>query len=190
MGKTVKLRRGFKEESERISRQLRWELGLTVHEQLDWRDLATHLQVRVRTLEEMLAEGLSPESMAALSDPAARFSAVMVCRDGQHLIVYNATHSPARTANDVVHELSHKIRQHPPRPAISYGGCRDWDEQYEAEADWQAGALLVPRDGALAWMSRGGAIAAGAMHFGVSPELFQWRVNMTGIMYQLSHRAS
>jgi hypothetical protein len=184
----ITLRRGFKEESERIARRLRWELGLTVHDPLDCFSLAHHLGIPCRALHEMRAEGLSETAIVCLSDPTARFSALTVCCGDRYLIVYNAAHTPARTANDVVHELAHIIHKHPPRPAFSYGGCREWDERYEGEATWQAGALLVPRDGVLAWMRQGGTIEAGALHFGVSRELFQWRVNMTGVTYQLARR--
>ena len=64
------------------------------------------------------------------------------------------------------------------------GGCRNWDSQLEAEADWQ-GALLVLRDGALEWLRNGGKLKDGADNFGVSLELFRWRVNHTGIAKQL-----
>lgn len=58
----------------------------------------------------------------------------------------------------------------------------------EQEADWQAGALLVPRDGALEWMHSNGSIEEGAEHYRVSRALFQWRVNQTGIVRQLKRR--
>jgi Zn-dependent peptidase ImmA (M78 family) len=188
MTQASKLRRGFKEESERIAQRLRWELSLTTHDPLDCFSLARHFDIPCRALHEMRAEGLSETAIVCLSNPSARFSALTVCYGDRYLIVYNAAHMLERTANDVVHELAHIIHKHPPRPAISYSGCREWDERYEGEATWQAGALLVPRDGVLSWMRRGGTIEAGAFHFGVSRELFQWRVNVTGVTYQLARR--
>ena len=56
----------------------------------------------------------------------------------------------------------------------------------EAEADWQAGALLVPRQAALEWMQMGRTLEDGAGHFGVSLALFKWRVNQTGILRHLN----
>lgn len=55
----------------------------------------------------------------------------------------------------------------------------------EEEADWLAGVLLVPRDGAFAWLRNGGGMDDGAEHFGVSRALFQWRGNQTGVVRQL-----
>jgi Zn-dependent peptidase ImmA (M78 family) len=98
------------------------------------------------------------------------------------MVVYNPEHSPARRANDVVHELSHVLRKHPPRPAIGFGGCREWDNRYEGEADWLSGALLVPRSGAFVLVRQGGTIQDGADRFGVSVDLFRWRAHMTGVV--------
>ena len=70
-------------------------------------------------------------------------------------------------------------------PALGVGGCRYWDPALEAEADWLAATLLVPREGALAWRRTGGSDAEGARHFGVSSALFRWRVNQTGVSNQL-----
>jgi hypothetical protein len=44
--------------------------------------------------------------------------------------------------------------------------------------------LLVPRAGALAWMLESDDIDAGARNFGVSVELFRWRINHTGVVSQ------
>src|SRR5580693_4946904 len=85
-----------------------------------------------------------------------------------------------RRANSLAHELSHILLEHPMSPALGDGGCRSWDARLEAEADWQAGALLVPRDAGLVWMRSNGSLEQGATHFGVSIPLFQWRVNQTG----------
>jgi Zn-dependent peptidase ImmA (M78 family) len=81
------------------------------------------------------------------------------------------------------------LLEHPLLPALGAGGCRRWDAALEAEADWQAGALLVPRDAALAWIRVNGSLEEGALHFGVSIPLFQWRVNQTGVMRQLAASA-
>jgi hypothetical protein len=64
-------------------------------------------------------------------------------------------------------------------------GIRSWNDSQEEEAAWQAGALLVPRDGAFVWLHRRGNVATGAAHFGVSQKLFSWRANSTGVAAQL-----
>lgn len=177
-----KLPYGFKAEAERISAAVRRELGLSIHDRLKPSAFARHLGVRVRSLDKMAGSGFTPEDIGELMDPAARFSALTVVRGGRPLVIYNPEHSAARRANDVVHELSHILRKHPPRPAIGFGGCREWDDRYEAEADWLSGALLVPRDGAFMLVRRGGTLQEGADHFGVTEDLFRWRAQKTGVI--------
>jgi hypothetical protein len=179
---TRKLRWGFKAEAERVSLALRQQLGLTANDRLDPFALAQLLRVGVRRLDQMEGPGFSAKDVADLMDPTAGFSALTVWRDSRPLIVYNPAHSPARTANDVCHELGHIFHKHPPRPAIGFGGCREWDDRYEDEAVWQAGALLVPRDGAFAMILQGYSILDGAGHFGVSEDLFRWRAHKTGVV--------
>lgn len=183
-----KLRRGFKAEAERVALSIRAELDITAHDRLDCFMLAEHLGIPIVSLLDLQSYGASIQSIAHLEANDAIFSALTVCAGTRRLIVYNPWHSSNRQASSLAHELSHVIHDHPAGPAIGEGGCRYWDERFEAEAEWQAGALLVPRQGALAWISRGGTMEDGATYFGVSRDLFQWRVNGTGVIYQLSRR--
>jgi Zn-dependent peptidase ImmA (M78 family) len=181
-----KLRRGFKAEAERFALSLRTELGLQVTDLLDPHTLAAHLEVPVIPLTELRLNGASNQSVSHLMRRGSGFSALTVCEGTRRLIVYNPQHPSTRRANSVVHEVGHIVLEHPPAPALGNGGCRYWDAELEAEADWQAGALLVPRDGAFAWLRNGGTIADGAENFGVSRALFRWRVNHTGVALQLA----
>ena len=186
---TTTLRPGFKAEAERIALALRAELGLAAHDRLDCRDLAAHLGITVIALRDLEAEGARAESIKQLLHANAGFSALTVCAGTRRLIVYNQRQLPGRRANSLAHELSHIILEHPPAPALDESGSRLWDPQLEAEADWQAGALLVPRDGALAWLRRERDLANGEKHFGVSRALFVWRVHQTGAARQFSSLA-
>lgn len=177
-----KLPHGFKTEAERISVTVRRELGLSVHDRLKPLILAQHLGMRVRSLYKMEGYGFTLQDIDELLDPMAEFSALTVLRGGRPLVVFNPLHSPARRSNDVVHELSHVRRKHPPRPAVGFGGCREWDDRYEEEATWLAGALLVPRAGAFFRVRRGDTVAESAAHFGVSAQLFRWRAQKTGVI--------
>ncbi len=183
-----KLPRGFKTEAERISEAIRAELNLTVHDRLDPFALATHYGVPVHSLYDAAQWGLSSQSVTCLQRPDTHYSALTVCDGERRLIVYNPAHSSARTANDIVHELSHIFRNHPPRPAIGPGGCREWDDRYEEEASWLAGALLVPKIGALFLLRGGSTLEAGAAHFGVTIDLFRWRANVTGVTRRIGYR--
>ena len=184
----AKYRRGFKSEAENIALATRQELGLAPIAQLDCLTLADNLDIPVVSLTDMLADGARPRSVACLQEDAARFSAVTVCAGTRRIIVYNPAHSAGRRANSLAHELSHIILEHPAGPAIGSGGCREWDERCESEADWLAGVLLIPREGALLFWRENPSMDEGAAHFGVSLPLFRQRVNQTGILRQLAGR--
>ena len=55
----------------------------------------------------------------------------------------------------------------------------------ESEADWLAGALLVPRDAALRIVRQKIPIREATTTYGVSPSLLQWRLNQTGARVQV-----
>ena len=185
---TDELRRGFKTEAERIAQLVRQDLGLTPLDRLDCFALAEQWGIPIVSLGELREDGASEENITRLLSAGAGFSATTICLGSRRLIVYNPRHTAGRRANSLAHEISHMILEHEPRPAIGVGGCRHWNAQEEAEADWMASVLLVPRDSALAWMLTNGDIAEGAAHFGVSGDLFRWRVNHTGVMRQVQAR--
>lgn len=145
---TDTLRHGFKAEAERIALATRAELGLSARDRLDALLLAEHLAIPVVSLRDLQAGGARAESVACLLSTDAGFSALTVCCGTRRLVVYNPAHPPGRRANSVAHELSHVILEHPPEPMIGLGGCRRWNVRMEAEADWLASTLLVPRDAA------------------------------------------
>lgn len=180
------LRRGFKAGAERFALSLRAELGLKVTDPLDSFALAGHLEIPVVSLEELRRHGASSQSISCLMARRSGFSALTICEGTRRLIVYNPRHPPTRQANSVVHEVSHVLLEHPPKPALGVGGCRYWDSRLEDEADWQAAALLVPRDGAFVWLQSGNSLMEGAGNFGVSLALFRWRVHHTGVAKQLA----
>jgi len=180
------LRRGFKADAERLAIEVRTELDLDPLDPIDCIELCKKLAVPILTVPELVSSGASPRSVQCLLAPNARFSALTVAAGTKRLIVYNPTHPAGRRANSLAHELSHILLEHPLSPALGNGGCRLWNSTLEGEADWQAGALLVPRDAALEWMRSNGSLEEGAIQFGVSQALFQWRVNQTGVMRQLT----
>jgi hypothetical protein len=181
-----RFRWGFKTEAERFALSLREELGLAVTDPLDPFALTSHLEIPVISIADLRSHGAQAQSITRLMGRTSGFSALTICEGTRRLIVYNPRHAPTRRANSVAHEVSHVVLEHPPAPALGEGGCRYWDSRLEDEADWQAAALLVPRDGAFAWLRAGNTIADGAANFGVSTALFRWRVNQTGVARQLA----
>jgi IrrE N-terminal-like domain len=179
-------RRGFKAEAETIAQVVRAELGLGLLDPLDCFALADAWGIPVVSLGELRADGAKDRSVRRLLSEDAGFSATTLVLGTKRLIVYNPRQPPGRNASSLSHELSHLILEHEATPAIGIGGCRHWDGVQEAEADWLGATMLVPRQSALAWMVENGDLEAGARNFGVSVELFRWRVNHTGVVRQVA----
>jgi Zn-dependent peptidase ImmA (M78 family) len=179
---------GFKSRAERIALTVRAEAGITAHDRLDAAALAEERGIPIVSLADLADDGASVENILRLASADSGFSALTICSGDHRLIVYNPAHPPGRRANSLAHEISHVILKHAPTPALFEDGKRLWNGRMEEEADWLAGALLVPRDGALALMKRGATISSGADHYGVSEPLFRWRINQTGVMKQLQAR--
>jgi Zn-dependent peptidase ImmA (M78 family) len=182
----TQLRPGFKAEAEHIAQHVRAELALGLLDPLDCFALAEAWGIPVVSLGELRENGAKDRSVGHLLSDEAGFSATTVVFGTKRLIVYNPQQPSGRNASSLAHELSHLILEHEAAPAIGVGGCRHWDGAQEAEADWLGATMLVPRDSALEWMLQNGDLDEGARNFGVSVELFRWRVNHTGVVRQLT----
>lgn len=171
-------RRGFKTEANSIACEAREELGLGPLDRLDPWALARTLAIPVWTLSELAAE--QPTVRVLLDVEPGAFSALTVFSGYRRVIVHNDAHGPGRQASNVTHELAHGLLGHRPTHALDARGCRLWDQDIEDEAQWLAGALLIPEDAAL-WIVREGLSGRdAARHFGVTDAMVRWRVNVTG----------
>ncbi|MGH3766264.1 MAG: ImmA/IrrE family metallo-endopeptidase [Pseudonocardiaceae bacterium] len=172
------LRRGFKTEANALGAEIRRELQLRARDRLDPLQLAAHLEIPVVPLSDMQPDAPSTEHLLYVEPEA--FSAVTVFAGRKRMIVYNDRHSPGRQASSITHEAAHGLLLHEPKPAVDHRGCRLWDQEVEDEADWLAGVLLVPEDAAVAvardWLPEADA----ALHFGVSEQMLNYRLNITG----------
>jgi Zn-dependent peptidase ImmA (M78 family) len=183
------LRRGFKSEANDLAREVRAELELDFLSPLDPRKLAAHLDIPIVALSEF---EMDAPAMAAYFAGTNRsdFSALTVFRGSRRLIVYNDSHTRARQASDLAHELSHGLLLHEPKPALNAAGCRDWDGEVEEEADWLAGILLVPDDAAVALARNHYSDADAAKRYGVSEPLMRWRLNVSGARLRAKRTAA
>lgn len=179
------LRRGFKTEAERLAAEIRSEMGLTMYQRLDARVLAEHYGIPVVTLDDLRGLVSDPQSIRHFATKGrGDFSAMTVFRGSRRIIVENSRHSRGRRSNSVIHELAHVILEHEPHGALASGGCRQWDKAMEREADWLAGALLVPRAAAVQVARDGTPVREAAESLGVSAKLLKWRLNATGARIQ------
>ncbi|XOV85291.1 MAG: ImmA/IrrE family metallo-endopeptidase [bacterium] len=181
------MKRGFKSQSELISKRYRKALGLTLEEALPYKQIADHLNVRIWEPRDI--PGLEKSAIAQLSKPESEWSAATLEANGTTLIIVNSAHSEARRANDVLHELAHIILGHSKgRLDVSDDGhlwLKSYGLDQEEEADWLSATMLLPRDGLLALYRRFPDHETIAEIYGVSPELVKMRVNLTGISKQV-----
>ncbi|AEK40668.1 ImmA/IrrE family metallo-endopeptidase [Amycolatopsis mediterranei] len=173
-------RRGFKTEANSRAQEVRWELGLGALDRLDPWVLAEHLLIEVWPLSVL--QDTAPSVTHLLEVEPQVFSGVTVFRGHKRVIVHNDSHTPPRQNSDVAHEEAHALLFHPPTPAIDDRGCRHWDQDLEDEASWLGAVLLVTEDAALeiARERRWRTVEDAATHFGVSVEMINFRLNMTG----------
>ena len=173
------MRWGFKTEANATAREVRAELSLSSTSPLDvWR-LAEHLDIPVIPLSGFHEAALHAERLF-LNGGQEMFSGVTVFRGSNRTIVFNDAHVVGRQASDIGHELSHGLLLHTPVAAVDGRGCRVWDRDVEAEANWLSGALLVPEEAALQIVQRGLSMPQAAAKYGVTPKMVQYRISVTG----------
>jgi hypothetical protein len=185
------LRRGFKTWCENAARGYRRELKLSPVAPLDPRALAAHLGIIIRTPAEI--SGIDPKDVQHLSGIAREHWSAATLRLGSaSLIIINNSHALTRQNNSLAHEIGHIVLKHEPaKMYVTPDGLMMMSEYnmiHEEEADWFAGAILVPRDALLEATARGLSDLAAADYFGVSKAVVQMRRNRTGVDIQLSRR--
>jgi hypothetical protein len=185
------LRRGFKTWCENAARGYRRELKIAPLAPLDPRLLAAHLGITVWAPADI--PGLSPKDVHHLTVVARETWSAATLRDGsESLIIINSGHALTRQNNSLAHEIAHIVLEHKPAQMFLRDDglmmMSEYNLEHEQEADWFAGAILLPRDALLDASARGMTPQAAATHFGVSLPLYQMRRNRTGVDIQLSRR--
>ena len=178
--------RGFKAWCERLSAQKRAELGVKPSDPLDARALASNLNIKVWSIEDV--PGLSSESKQILLAKEGGWSAATICLGEKRLIILNSSHSSGRQASNLTHELSHLLLGHKPaRLDVSEAGImmmESYDQQQEEEADWLSGCLLLPRETLVHIKKRRLDQTIAAKQYGVSLSMLKYRMGITGVTYQ------
>ncbi len=178
------LRRGFKSEAERIARGVRSDMGLNAAKSVAPEDLATLIGIEIRAGDELVQrerfrelERIQPESFSACT---LRPSPERV------VIVYNPLSAKSRRRSDLAHELAHILLDHELSRLerlgeVTFFSC---DAIQEEEAGWLSGCLLLPRALLLAETRRGVSAKEIARKCGVSEQMAQYRLNVTGVLRQ------
>jgi hypothetical protein len=186
------VRRGFKSQAERNCAAARKALGITLFVPLDPWAYAQHLGVRMLDFDQL---GLTPAVVRQLVHADPDSWSAMTIKEGQAFgIVLNPAHAMTRQRSDLMHELAHIELKHVPSGVqVSETGLlllSDYSEDQEQEADWHAAALLLPRDGLMQLRNRQKSSDQIAAHYGVSEQLTEWRLRMTGVDVQIRRAAS
>lgn len=184
-------KRGFKAWCETVSLQFRKELKVDAIDPLPPRVLATHLNVLIWYPEQI------PGFDQAIANRLATqhgdyWSAVTLQVSTTSLILVNVSHSHARQASSIMHELAHLILKHEAQrvdvSAMGHLLLSSYDKEQEMEADWLGATLLVPRAALLVLARRNLPTTEAAKKYGVSVDLLEWRRNVTGVDIQLRNR--
>lgn len=181
--------KGFKKICEDRAIRLRQELSFSASAPLDPYVLAEKLKIKVLNPEQI--NGLPQEDLNVLlkEDPDS-WSAVTVCMAENYLVILNSAHSGGRPASDLMHELSHILIGHKPsRIDLTDDGLlilNTYSQDQEEEANWLSGCLLLPREALLLIKRKKMAAYAVRQAYGVSEDMLNFRLNVSGVNKQFS----
>ena len=184
------MEKGFKTRCEEMSRSLRAELGLDPAAPLPAEQLASYLGVYLWSVEDL---GLDTADVTQLvRNDADSWSAITVSAAGLDAIILNPNHRRGRYSSDVMHELAHLLLGHEPSTMFFAGqenlGLRGFNRVSEDEADWLAGALLLPRDALVRLRTKNCPTEVACDEFGVSRPMLDFRMRVTGVERQFTRR--
>ena len=185
------MRRGFKTQAEKLARQRRSAFGLAPTDRLDPVSFLRSEGLVVWRPNDI--PGLDPDHLHQLTVIGKdEWDGMTIKENGFTAIIVNSSDAKTRQANTLMHEWAHiELRHKPSRADRSEGGIlllSDYPPELEEEADWLSGCMLAPRDGLLTHCGRGLSATQVAAHYGISPQLANWRIRMTGIQRQLGRR--
>jgi hypothetical protein len=161
-------------------------LGLSANARIDLGMLAEHLGVVVRSADELVP--LSELKRLDELQPGCFSAASIRLPNGKIVAVINPlSESVARRDSDLAHELAHMILGHQPSQVDRVGDLTffDCDPEQEAEANWLAGCLLLPRPLLLAAAKQGLTAEQIAEENSVSIQMARFRLNASGVYFQV-----
>jgi transcriptional regulator with XRE-family HTH domain len=148
--------------------------------------------VEVKRLNE--AAGIPTETMCVLAGTHARtWSAATLPlnnAESSWLILLNHTHTPERQRATLMEEICHVLLGHHLTVISHVEGqtFRNYNRDQEIDAYALGAATLVPKPEVLSRVKNGESAEAIAKHFGVSDELIQYRIKVTGGWYEYKLR--
>ncbi|CDX20103.1 putative Zn peptidase [Mesorhizobium sp. ORS 3324] len=166
-------RRGFKAEANRIALRVREGMGLRPIDPIDPAVICEHFDIKLLRLSE------HDPNCPFLGAEQSSFSAVTVPSGWGTAILHNDAHHPYRQRSNICHELAHCFLGHKCTPPLTEKGERARDGGIEAEANFLAGALLIPNEAAIHIVHQGLTLQAQGI-YGVSKPMLDFRLRISG----------
>lgn len=176
------MNKGFKQWCENEAVNWRHQLSLYAYDPLEATQLAAVLNVSLLPPTEIPDFDASLLMRLSGRNDSGWSAATLVLPGYRPLIIYNPYHYPSRHEANIMHELAHLILKHKPITlSTGFPILRlEYHQEDEEEAKYLGGCLQITQAG-LDWaIGRGLSREEMAHHFGASPKMVQYRLNMTG----------
>jgi hypothetical protein len=170
------VRRGFKTAAKLLALELRAEIGLDAHGPFDPYALAAEYGIRV----VMLSELDDPAAAHFLKADGSALSGALIPLGSGAVILDNDAQPATRRRTTMCHELAHVVLEHAFGATLTDERKCGVGGDQEAEADWFAGEVLMPYEGALRLARAGATDQDAAQAFDVSLAVARWRMNGSG----------
>ena len=170
----MSFRRGFKADANRVAIRIRERMGLAAIDPIEPSEICEFMEIELIALSK-----LECDATPFLGDDRSCFSAVTVPRGMRIAIVHNDSHHRYRQRSNVCHELAHCFLGHEHAPPLTETGERFHDGGVEAEANFLAGALLLPNEAAI-HVVRNGLVTVAQDIYGVSRPMLDYRLRISG----------
>lgn len=184
----IRLRRGFRVESEQYAEEFRSELGLKQHEPLHPNLLCDLLCIPVYKLSS--CSEVADDDRRFFQGPGnSLFSATSLPFGTRRAILHNDYQHVHRQHSNIMHEVAHILLGHPPRPPLMGDSCRNYDPVLEYEANQLGFTLLVPKRAALYALESFVSLAEAGEYYMVSQKLLAHRIQITDVRRWAMNRA-
>jgi len=160
-------------------------MGISIFDPLNAFQLAEHLGVSVFSVEDIFGDHSLPEYVNMCD--TAKFSALwMPNQDGDKIIIHNEHHSKFRQQSNLMHELSHIIREHtvPDNYAVlcAQFGLHYYSPQQEQEAKYLGGCLQITKPGLLWALKHGRSNEWISEYYNASLDMVHYRLGVSGVL--------
>jgi len=156
-----------------VALRVRVQMGLMPVDPIDPAAICAHFDIELIRLSDI------DQQSVFLARDNSPFSAVTVPCGFTTAIVHNDSHHPYRQRSNICHELAHCFLGHKCTPPLTASGERARDGGVEAEANFLAGALLMPNEAAI-YVVRSGLVTQAQGLYGISRQMLEYRLRVSG----------